>query len=403
MKKLIWLLIPALAAVAGWLAYRQRTAPPAVAFARVERNTLVSTLTTNGRVEPLEWSAVVAGRPGLVTALRAGKGAHVGRGDVLVELAPDDARADLAAAEARVAQVRAEIQLQEQGGRSSELAAIDAEARTARLDLEAARKEQTALARLVEKQAATRQELTEAERRVERLELQVGELGKRRSALVDASDRAAAEARMREAETAVDRAQLALEKLSVRSPMAGAVYETSIRAGAMLSAGQEIAKVGRIDKVRVRVYVDEPELGRVAVGMPVTMTWDALPERRWKGTVERMPVEITTLGSRQVGEVATVIDNPGGELLPGTNVNVEVQSRVAGNALSIPREALRRNGAENGVFVLEGTRVRWRKVSTGISSVTRIQVLDGLTESDSVALPSDAALADGAEVRVAGR
>ncbi len=403
MKKLLWLLIPLLAALAAWLVYRQRHAPPSVAFAPVARGTLVSALTTNGRVEPLEWSAVVADRAGLVTAVPAGKGARVSRRDVLVELASDEARADLAAAEARLAQIRAETQLQAQGGRSSELAAIDADTGTARLDLETARKEQAALARLVEKQAATRQELTEAERRVERLEAQSAGLGQRRAALVDASDRAATLARLREAETAVDRARLAMDRLSIRAPLAGTLYETTVRVGAMLSPGQEIARIGQTTRVRVRVYVDEPELGRVAIGMPVTITWDALPERRWKGAVERLPVEIAALGSRQVGEVATVIENPGGELLPGTNVNVEIQSAVAEGALTIPREALRRHGADNGVYVLDGARVRWRKVATGISSITRIQILDGLTESDSVALPGAATLTDGAEVRVAVR
>ncbi len=401
MKKFLWLLVPALIAALGWLAWRQRTAPPAVEFAPVVRETLVSTVSTNGRVEPMEWAAVVAGRAGMVTAFRAEKGARVGRGDILVELAADEARAELAAAEARAAAIRAEWQMQQRGGRSGELAVIDSEAATARLELENARREREALARLVEKQAATRQELAEAGRRVERLEVQLAELGKRRAALVDTAERAASEARLREAEAAVDRARLALEQLTVRAPMAGIVYESAVRAGAMLSPGQEIAKVGRIDRVRVRVYVDEPELGRVAVGMPVVITWDAMPDRQWKGAVERMPVEVTSLGSRQVGEVSTVIGNPGGELLPGTNVNVEIRSRVAEGAVAIPREALRRRGEESGVYVLDGDRVRWRKITAGISSVTRTQILEGLREGDLVALPTDKPLADGAEVKAA--
>ncbi len=126
-----------------------------------------------------------------------------------------------------------------------------------------------------------------------------------------------------------------------------------------------------------------------------------MPDRRWKGAVERMPAEVTSLGSRQVGEVSTVIGNPGGELLPGTNVNVEIQSRVAEGAVSIPREALRRRGEESGVYVLDGGRVRWRKIPAGISSVTRTQRLEGLREGDLVALPTDKPLTDGAPVRTA--
>ena len=51
-----------------------------------------------------------------------------------------------------------------------------------------------------------------------------------------------------------------------------------------------------------------------------------------------------------------MIDNPSGELLPGTNVNAEIRSRVAENALSIPREALRRESGEAGVLLCKATR-----------------------------------------------
>jgi multidrug efflux pump subunit AcrA (membrane-fusion protein) len=365
----------------------------------VSRGTLVSTLVTNGTVEPVEWAAVLTERAGVVRTFRAERGTRVLRGDVLAELGVEDTQADLTAAEARAAQARAELRIFEQGGRASELAALAGETANARMDLEVARKERDALARLAEKQAGTRQEVTEAARRVERAELQLSELDKRRAALVDSSDRAAAEARLREAEAVIERARLQLEKASILSPLSGVVYETEVRAGAFLNAGQAVAKVGRIDKVRVRLYVDEPELGRVAPAMPVTITWDALQGRKWQGTVERMPVEVTALGSRQVGEVISVIGNPGGELLPGTNVNAEILSREAAGALSIPREALRRDGGGTGVFLLQGNLVAWRKVAIGISSITRVQVTQGLSEGDAVALPTDVPLTGGAPVR----
>jgi len=54
-----------------------------------------------------------------------------------------------------------------------------------------------------------------------------------------------------------------------------------------VNVGDTAANVGRLDRLRVRVYVDEPELGRVAEGQPVTITWDALPGSsgagRWSG------------------------------------------------------------------------------------------------------------------------
>jgi HlyD family secretion protein len=150
--------------------------------------------------------------------------------------------------------------------------------------------------------------------------------------------------------------------------------------------------------VRVRVYVDEPLLGRVAPGQPVTITWEALPGRQWRGAVEKMPASIQPLGSRQVGEVVSVIDNPGRELIPGTNVDAEIRTAVADGALVIPKEVLHHDAAGDWVFRLEGDHVARRAVKTGNSTVTQVQVTAGLAEGDAVAMPTDVPLADGVRV-----
>ena len=139
-------------------------------------------------------------------------------------------------------------------------------------------------------------------------------------------------------------------------------------------------------------------LGRVAPGQPVMITWDALAGASWTGTVEKTPTEITALGTRQVGEVLCTIQNTNGKLAPGANVNVEIQTSVAQNALTVPKEAIRRDGSRTGSFVLEGDRVRWRDVQVGVSSATRSQVVSGLKEGESVALTVDFQLKDGDRV-----
>jgi HlyD family secretion protein len=133
--------------------------------------------------------------------------------------------------------------------------------------------------------------------------------------------------------------------------------------------------------------------------MPVSIGWDALPEQRWQGTVEKLPTEIVAVGTRQVGEVVCIIENPGLELLPGTNINAEIRSRVVENAISIPKESLRREGSQAGVLLLRDGRVAWRPIVLGASSVTRTEVKEGLHDGDAVALPSEHALSDGVAVK----
>jgi HlyD family secretion protein len=143
--------------------------------------------------------------------------------------------------------------------------------------------------------------------------------------------------------------------------------------------------------------VDEPDLGRVAKGMPVVITWDALPGRQWKGEVDKQPTEVVALGTRQVGEVVCVIQNPSLELLPGTNVFAEIRSQTVENALTIPKEVVRREMGRPGVLVLNGNKLEWRDLTLGIGNTTRVQV-DGLKEGDAVALPSDKPLKPGMQV-----
>jgi HlyD family secretion protein len=156
--------------------------------------------------------------------------------------------------------------------------------------------------------------------------------------------------------------------------------------------------VGRMDRLRVKVYVDEPELGRVAVGNPVTITWDALPGKRWEGSVERKPSSIQALGSRQVGQVTCTIENPGRELTAGANINAEIRTAVVPNALVIPKEGLRHDTAGDYVFILSGERLERRAVRPGVSSIAQTHIAEGLNEGDAIALPSDNPLKAGGEV-----
>jgi HlyD family secretion protein len=203
---------------------------------------------------------------------------------------------------------------------------------------------------------------------------------------------------LKDAETAVRLAQARIEKSVVRAPIAGVVYQFDLKPGAFLNPGDEVASIGRLERVRVTVYVDEPDLGRVMRGLPVAISWDALPGRVWHGSVDRRPTEIVSLGARQVGEVICVIENPDLDLLPGTNVNVEIRSEVAENVVTIPKEALQREGGKTGVYVLAGDKIAWKTVTLGVNNTTRAQVGE-LQEGDAVALPSERTLTDGMMVQ----
>ena len=82
--------------------------PPVAPFAKVSRQRLVSTLSTNGKIEPSEWAVLRAPRAARLASLTVTKGAQVGRGQVIGQLEDGAKRAEVVAAEARVAQAQAD-------------------------------------------------------------------------------------------------------------------------------------------------------------------------------------------------------------------------------------------------------------------------------------------------------
>jgi RND family efflux transporter MFP subunit len=308
-------------------------------------------------------------------------------------------RAGIDSAEARVSEAQANLQLLQAGGRSAEQSDIESSLSRARFNLQTGQQEYDAVRRLVAKQAATPMEERAAADKVRQTQLEINGLESRRAALVSKPDIAAAQARLKDAEAALRLARERSADTLVRAPIAGEAYDLAIRPGAYLNIGDLVVNIGTLDRLRVRVYVDEPLLGRVKLGQPVTIRWEALPGKLWNGVVERMPASIQTLGSRQVGEVVCVIENPGHDLIPGNNVDAEIRTAVAGNALVIPRETLRHDAQGDYVFLLRGQVVERRNVRTGISNVTQTQITDGLNENDSVALPTDVPLKPGERVQ----
>ncbi len=400
MKRLVWLLLIPLVGLGLWWGIAARNSAPEIRFVKARRETLVSNLPTNGKVEPVEWASVRVDAPGLVTAVSVQQGQAVRKGALLARLSEPGLADQVAAAHARTAQVQSDLEVLSKGGKSSELTEIENSLTRLKFDRDQQARETGSLKRLYEKQAVTMFDLQSSQARLRQLEIDIDNLAKRRAAVVSKPDVTAAQARLKEAQSTARATQAKVSQGVIRSPLSGVVYSLAARMGTYLNAGDLVANVGQLDRLRVRVYVDEPELGRVRVGQPVKITWDAQPDRSWKGTVERLATEITTLGTRQVGEVQCTIENPDRQLVPGTNINAFIETSSIANALTLPKEALRREGTNADVYVLEsGNTVRRKRIGTGASSVTRTQITAGLTEEEAVALATDKVLKDGDKVK----
>jgi HlyD family secretion protein len=400
LKVILWVLL--LAAVGGglWWAVAGRSSLPEVKFIHPRRETLVSNLPTNAKVEPIEWAPVRVETPGLVTKVYVRLGETVAPGAAIVQVSITGLTDQVNAAAARTAQAQADLDALTKGGSTATLAEIESSLAKAKFERDMEQKDYGSLKRLYDKQAATMVEVELAKDKLHATDLEIESLERRRTALVGKDELAAARARLQEAQAAQHAAEAKLSQGAIRTPVGGVVYNLPVRLGAYLNAGDLVAEVGQVSQLRIRVYVDEPELGAVAVGQPVKITWDALPAKEWSGKVEHMPTEIVPLGTRQVGEVLCNIDNPDGELAPGANVNASIQTSLVPNALTIPKEALHIDSGQAAVYVLGGDNtLRLRPVQHGSDSVTRAQIAGGLKDDEWVALPSETLPKDGLKIK----
>jgi HlyD family secretion protein len=398
-----WLLLLLPLGLLIWWGVDRSGSGPVIHFASVRRTRIESTVSTNGKVEPAQWAAARAEISGVVKAISVHRGENVKAGQTLIALDTTAAQAALAGALARRQEAGTELNTLGQGGKAAQVASLNDSIRSATTAEQVAQRNYDALKRLETRQAATKQQVQDAKDALDRAKLQLSAFQDQKRTLVTAADRSVAEAKLHDAEAAVKLAQRQLSLSEVRAPVNGTVYQFDLKVGAYLQPGDLVALVGDLDDVKVTVYVDEPDLGRIGLNMPVKITWDARPGQVWWGRVDKLPTEVVSLQTRTVGEVTTIVDNPNHDLLPGVTVNATIVSRVENDAVSIPKAALRIIRGSTGVYKLEGDTIRWVPVKAGVSDINNVQILSGLQLGDRVAdrvvQPSDAELNDGMRVR----
>jgi len=180
-----------------------------------------------------------------------------------------------------------------------------------------------------------------------------------------------------------------------------------LKAGDYVKVGDLLAEMADLHKVRVRAFIDEPELGALETNQPVKITWDALPSKTWAGKTETVPKQVVPHQNRSVGELLCAVNNDNLELLPNINVNVRINSRERIGVLSVPRGAVEADGGRRYVFVVRKSQLgvgkstlEKREIHVGIADATNYEVVSGLQEGELVALPGDVDLRDGMTVIV---
>ena len=400
-------------AAAGALYFRSlERAVLVVQTVRAAREEIHTGVVTNGTAEPIVYQDARAELEGEVARVLVREGDSVRRGQRIAELNQRQIASEIESARSTLADAENELRLLRQGGTALELRELRAEREAAKRERDQAAKLTEENSRLVERGAIARIELDEARQRLTKAEADLALLDQKLSGRYGPEEIVRAETRVAAARAALELAQSRLRSTAVLSPLEGVVYSVPARPGDYVRSGDLIARVGELGRIRVKVYVDEPDLGRVTAGQPVVLRWEGLPGREWRGQVEQLPSEIKELNSRRVGEVSCTLDNPERELLPNMNLDVEILTEARDSALVVPRETVFGSGGAGGpggtgsarhVFVIRDGMLVRRPVEIGLISPTRTEIRSGLEDGEAVVLPGQQPLQEGMRVRSNGQ
>lgn len=356
-----------------------------VRVAPVSRQNLIASVATNGKVEPINEFQAHAPAAGVVSKLYVKIGQQIKPGDPLVGLNDSDATARLATANAQLSSAEAAMHNMEQGGSQAERLNLSSELDRARMQQAQASKSLTALETLQSKGAASASEVAAAHERLQAASSTVENLQLRGTESYSPADQARVRAQLNDAKAAVAAAQKGYSAVNIRAPFAGTVYSVPVSQYDFVSAGEDLLDLADLNKIQIRAYFDEPEIGKLVAGQAVSIEWAAKPLQRWHGHISIAPTTVITYGTRNVGECLITVDDARGDLLPNTNVTVTVTTSQRFNVLSVPREALHTDGGDFVYRIVNGKLVR-TPVVIGVFNLSRVEIVSGLKENDIIAL-----------------
>jgi len=440
-KVILGVVVLVLAAAGSFAGYQySRKGIVGVQTGRVLRQDLTALVTASGEIKPRNYINIGtnAMSPSRITEILVKEGQAVRKGQVLAKLESVQPEADVAAQRATVSSAEAESAASEASVRAADEAVRTAQATLDRSksDLERAklyfdRAKQLYQDKLVAKQEYD-QRVTDymgAQAAIREAEARIAQARAQRAQV--AASLGASQKRVLQAQANLRRANDVLQRTYSVAPIDGVVTNLPVRVGETVvpgiqnSASSLIMTIADMSLITAEVKVDETDIVNVKLDQMADVTIDAMPNRTFKGHVIEIGntaiLRSTGLAASQSAissqeakdfKVVVALDNPPEDIRPGLSCTAKIITATRQNALSIPIQALtvrqrgdlepQSNGTVKaadpmdpvkekankeelqGVFVVSQGKAVFRKVETGITGATDIEVLSGLKEGDEI-------------------
>ena len=213
----------------------------------------------------------------------------------------------------------------------------------------------------------------------------------------------AAEAGWRAAQAHYASASKRLDDATVRAPRAGSVTERHVQSGSRVGSGDPLFVVADTRELEFEASVPSEYVRVVRPGGAVRLEVTGFDAGAINGRVSRVNAQADP-ATRQV-KVYVTVPNADARLVGGLFASGHVVTQEARKVLAVPTAAVRQEGEETFAWVLAGGRLERKPLKTGMrdDATDRIEVLQGLTEGDSVVTGAAESFAPGRSARVTGK
>ena len=441
--KVIITLVAILVAVAGVYAstvYSKRGVIT-VQTGAVVRQDLTSQVTASGEIKPKNYINIGANAMGDITDLLVKEGERVRKGQLLAKIENTQPAADVDSQRANLASAEADSAAAEAGLKSADdnITTLQAAVTEAQADQERMKQDSDRAEQLFNEKLGAKQDF-DSKRSM--WDAQKAAVAQSQARLVQARtqrEQTAAQLTSTQRRIAVARASLVrsndiLHKFDSYAPLDGVVTNLPVRAGESVvpglqnQTGTNIMTIADMSLITAEVKVDETDIVNVQTGQIAEITIDAIPNKTFTGHVTEIgntailrstgvAASESAISSQEAKDfkVVVVMDNPPDEIRPGLSCTAKITTATRKNAVTIPIQALtvrqkgdlepRKTGVSGGavaatkldpvaekarkeelqgVFVVVNGKATFRKVETGITGSTDIEVLSGLNEGDQI-------------------
>jgi HlyD family secretion protein len=374
-----------------------------VSVVKVAKGDITSSISASGKLEP---NTITTIRPDSnmptrkLVKILVKEGERVKPGQALAQVDPSGLDLDLRSAQATYESQRAKLDNLKAKPSGLDSAQAEADLMQAKITFDTAQDSYDNTKALVDKGLASKSQLTDSERQLSlaRARFDSSQLSYQSVKSQSQNDVVQAqEASFSQSDSALQKAKLVWDSVTIRSPVAGMVAEITVNVGDLVGPSTAMMTVVDPDPMILQAQVNENDMVQVKIGQKATVTPSGYPDMLITGTVKNIDLKAATAGNVSVFQTSIQIPNRDGKLLWGMNADAEISVLSLKGVLTLPTSAVKTsNGASQVTIIDAGQLIAW-DVQTGATDGSKIEILAGLDEGSEVVVQRKAAATGSAQ------